>query len=195
VKEASKRYFDLFDDVYIDGRWHLVGPTDENGVDLSGLFHRGEPSRVKAPVLLKHSDAAERGSPLDYSRVSGTTIPIVRPHVAELLKRLAGGDVELVPAIVDGSPEQLYVVNVITTRRCIDNGATGEVLKFTEADRDVWPDRVGEYMYVSGLKIDKTQVKDAKVFRTWGWNALIVAEEIKDALEAAHVTGVKFTEV
>jgi hypothetical protein len=34
------------------------------------------------------------------------------------------------------------------------------------------------------------------VFRTWGWDlALIVSEDLKQALERQGVTGVKFTEV
>jgi len=34
-----------------------------------------------------------------------------------------------------------------------------------------------------------------QVFWTWGWNAVLVSEEIKNALEAAHITGAKFIEV
>jgi hypothetical protein len=46
------------------------------------------------------------------------------------------------------------------------------------------------------MRIDPSMVGDAKVFRTWGWHiALIVSEEIKDALERIGATGVKFKEV
>nr|WP_233605204.1 MULTISPECIES: suppressor of fused domain protein [Corallococcus] len=46
------------------------------------------------------------------------------------------------------------------------------------------------------MRIDPTKVGDAKVFRTWGWSiVLIVSEDIKEALEHANITGVKFREV
>lgn len=47
-----------------------------------------------------------------------------------------------------------------------------------------------------GLRIDKSKVGSARVFRPWGWNVvLIVDEEIKDALEANGIFGGKFEEV
>lgn len=46
------------------------------------------------------------------------------------------------------------------------------------------------------MRIDATKVGSAKVFRPEGWTgALIVSEDIKNALEHAKATGVKFTPV
>ncbi|HYH98162.1 hypothetical protein [Hyalangium sp.] len=46
------------------------------------------------------------------------------------------------------------------------------------------------------MRIDPSKVGDAKVFRTWGWTAaLIVSEEIKEALERIGTTGTKFKDV
>jgi hypothetical protein len=46
------------------------------------------------------------------------------------------------------------------------------------------------------MRIDPSKVGDAKVFRTWGWTvALIVSEDIKQALEAESITGTRFVEV
>jgi hypothetical protein len=46
------------------------------------------------------------------------------------------------------------------------------------------------------MRIDPSRVDEAKVFRTWGWSiALIVREEIKEALERIGATGTKFQEV
>ncbi|WP_205526027.1 hypothetical protein [Pyxidicoccus trucidator] len=56
--------------------------------------------------------------------------------------------------------------------------------------------RRGTYRSVLGLRIDKSQAGDVKVFRTWGWTiALTVPENIKEALERTGATGMKFTEV
>jgi hypothetical protein len=39
------------------------------------------------------------------------------------------------------------------------------------------------------------KVGDARVFRPWGWRvALVVSEDIKEALEAAGLTGTRFVE-
>jgi hypothetical protein len=46
------------------------------------------------------------------------------------------------------------------------------------------------------MRIDPTLVAGAKVFRPWGWRvALIVAEDVKDALERTGATGLDFREV
>jgi len=189
------RYFEIIGDIYVDGRWYLVNPTDRNGAEISAVLNQRAPAKVAAPVRLLHSDAAPRGHPLDYTRISGDCVPVINVRVAEILKRLAPGNLELIPAEVDGFPEPYFVLNVLAERRCIDEEASAEVEKFTEEDREVFPDQVGEYRQVYGLKIDKSKVQGAKMFWTWGWVALIVDEEIKNAFEAARVTGVKFVEV
>jgi hypothetical protein len=49
---------------------------------------------------------------------------------------------------------------------------------------------------VDDLRIDPSKVGDAKVFRTEGWDiVLIVSEDIKQALERMKATGVKFKQV
>jgi len=190
-----KRYFELVGDVYVEGRWYLVDPTDQNGTDVSIVLGRGTPAKVAAPVRLSHSDAAPRGKPLDYTRITGDRVPVVNNRVADILKRLASQDVEMVPATVDGFSEQYFVVNVLTVIRCIDEAASDQAEKFAEEHREIFPDKMGSYFLVMGLKIDKTKVQNAKVFWTWGWGALIVDEDIKNAFEAARVTGAKFVEV
>jgi len=193
--EKLGRYFEIYDDVYIEGRWHLVDPADQHGANISAVFKRGEPAKVAGPVQLGHSDAAPRGDSLDYTVITGDRVPVVSARVGEMLKRLAPGDVELVPAAVEGFHEQFFVVNVLTVRRCIDEAGSGQVEKYTEEDREVFPDKAGKYFLVVEMKIDKSKVQNAKMFWTWGWGALIVAEEIKNAFEAAHVKGAKFVEV
>ncbi|ATB40427.1 hypothetical protein CYFUS_005876 [Cystobacter fuscus] len=69
-----------------------------------------------------------------------------------------------------------------------------EVLYWTpEDDR---PDKLGQYRAVYGMRIDTSKVGDARIFRTKGYpRALLVAEEVKEALERTGATGLKFTEV
>jgi len=102
--------------------------------------------------------------------------------------------VQLIPVNVQGQPDQYLILLATKLIRCIDDAASEEV-RFWLPEHGQ-PERVGDYKSVSGLRIDPTKVGDAKVFRTRGWNlALIVSEDIKQALERARVTGAQFTEV
>jgi hypothetical protein len=95
---------------------------------------------------------------------------------------------------VASESEPYFLVNVTRTVRCIDDSASEEVRYWKPEDGR--PEKVGKYRAVSGMRIDPTKVGDAKVFRTWGWSiALIVSEDLKEALERAGVTGAKFEEV
>jgi len=189
------RYFQVSDNVYVKGRWYVSSPVDGNGNDLRGAFRNCRQVDVVLPVHLPLSRHAKIGKPLDYSEIDCEIVPVVSARVADLLLRLAPKDIQIVAAIADGFPDQYFIVNVVTERRCIDEAASASIEKYTEDDRDTFPNLVGSYFYVGGLKIDKAKVEDAKVFRTWGWGSIIVAEEIKDAFEAAHVKGAMFKEV
>jgi len=85
-------------------------------------------------------------------------------------------------------------MNAIHLIKCIDETATEEIERWTPEDGR--PDKIGKYRAVYGMRIDPSKVGGAKVFRTWGWSvALVVSGEIKDALEAAGITGLEFKEV
>ena len=46
------------------------------------------------------------------------------------------------------------------------------------------------------MRIDPTKTEGARIFRTWGWLvAIVVSQDIKEALEQEHVTGAKFIPV
>lgn len=78
--------------------------------------------------------------------------------------------------------------------RCIDDARCGEARHWMPEDGQ--PEKVGQYHVVSGLRIDPTKGGDAHIFRTWGWTvALIVSEELKEAMEQAGITGPIFVEV
>jgi hypothetical protein len=46
------------------------------------------------------------------------------------------------------------------------------------------------------MRIDPAKVGGAHIFRPWGWTvALIISEDLKQALEAEGITGTRFVEV
>lgn len=100
---------------------------------------------------------------------------------------------QLIPADIEGQPDQYLVLVATHLVRCIDEEASK--VRFWTPEHGV-PEKVGQYMGVDRLRIDKQKVGNAKVFRPEGWEvALIVSEDIKDALERTGATGLKFTEV
>ncbi|WP_375754341.1 hypothetical protein [Corallococcus exercitus] len=187
-----KRYFDLSDDMSIPGRWLLGVPADLEGRALSEpwVFTDGTPidapGRLMLPMYLP-------GTALDFSLAARST-PVVHAKVASVFADLAPDDVQLFPVEVAGQSEQFCILVATKLIRCIDDKATEEILMWTPEDGR--PEKVGEYRDVWGMRIDASLVGDAKVFRTWGWPiALIVREEIRDALERMGATGTKFEEV
>jgi hypothetical protein len=187
-----KRYFDLSDDVEMPGRWHLRSPTDLQGRELDDpwVFTDGiqipNPGRLKSPI-------ARPGRAVDFT-ITGLGIPIVHVRVASLFAELAPEDVQSFPVEIEGQPEQFCILVATKLIRCIDDKASEEVLVWTPEDGR--PEKVGQYRDIYGMRIDTSKVGDAKVFRTWGWSiALIVREDIKDALERMGATGTWFQEV
>jgi hypothetical protein len=166
--------------ISVDGQGHKVRDWD---------FKRGVPvhveGRLKIPVEIP-------GRPLDFSG-AGLRIPIVHVKVASILSELAPGDVQLIPADVQGQPDQYLVLVATRLIRCIDEQASE--VSFWTPEHGV-PSKVGQYMGVDRLRIDKTRVGNAQVFRLEGWSStLIVSEAVKAALEGMNATGTRFEEV
>jgi len=188
----TKRYFELNDDMSLPDRWLLGAPLDEQGKEVrGGQFMNGEltrfDGRLRIPVY-------HPGTSLDFTRVDTGGFPVVTEKVARVLAELAPSDVQLLPAEVESRPETYFVVNVARRVKCIDEAASEEV-RYGDPE-DNWPDELGYYEAVYGMRIDPFQVDDAKVFRPWGYTgSLLVAEDVKEALESTGATGLRFTEV
>ncbi len=185
-----RRFFKLADDVYIPHRWHLDTPVDSQGRRVHDWdFKRGTPVHVEGRLQIPIEIA---GRPLDFSE-AGIRIPVVHVKIASVLSELAPGDVQLIPADIEGQPDQYLVLVATRLIRCIDEKAS-KVQFWTPEDGA--PDKVGTYWAIDDLRIDKAKVGSAKVFRPEGWEvALIVSEEIKNGLERIGATGARFTEV
>ena len=110
-----------------------------------------------------------------------------------MLAKRAAGDVQLIPADIEGWPEQYFVLVATRLIRCIDEQAS-RILFWTPEDGE--QDRIGQYRDVRDMRVDRAKVGNAKVFRPEGWQvALVVSEEIKDAMDAMGTTGTRFQEV
>jgi hypothetical protein len=188
----TKRYFELYEDMSSPDRWVLDDTLDAQGQPVGArLYLNAVPlrfeGRLRVPIL-------HPGHPLDFSLADAGDFPVVTENVASTLAELAPGDVQLYPVEVDSRPEPYFLVNVARLVKCIDDETSEEVLYWKPEDNR--PDKLGQYRSVGGMRIDPSKVGDAKVFRPWGWPpALLVAEDVKEALERTGATGLKFTEV
>ena len=192
MTSTSKKYFKLSQEVDGSGGWDLGNPTDPQGreVDNPWVFREGMP--VPVPGRLKIT-IGRPGQALDFT-LAGFSIPVVHVKVASVFTELAPHDVQLLPVDIPGQPDQFRILVATRLIRCIDDTASEEVEYWTPEDGR--PEKAGQYRDVYGMRIDPSKAGDAKVFRTWGWTiALIVSEELKEALERIGATGVKFKEV
>ena len=188
----GSRYFELYDDVYIPGRWHVNSPVDAQGETIrSKLLLSGKPLELEGEPFIPVSHP---GLALDFSLTELAT-NVVSHRFVSLCERLGLRDeVQFIRARVEGHVEPYFVLNALRVIRCIDDARCREV-KYWEPEDGI-PEAVGEYKDVAGLKIDPTQVGDTHLFRPWGWPVvLLVSEHLKQAIEEAGLTGPKFLEV
>ena len=189
---APQRYFELWDDLHVAGRWHLSAPdVDEQGREIDPWqFKDGEVVKLEAAPLLR---MIRPGRALDFS-LTGLTVPLVHGRVVSLFERLGfDQEVQFIPARVEGFTEPYFLLNALRVLRCIDDARCEHVLYWLPEDNR--PDKSGQYQNVRGLKVDPAKVGDSNIFRPWGWTVtLLVSERIKLALERAGITGTRFRE-
>lgn len=186
------RFFELYDDVHVPGRWELGSFLGAEGQPLD------EPWRFRMGTRVELSDPIQveiqvPGCPLDFSLADYST-PVVHERIARLLTELAPGDVQLIPVHIRGEPDVYSVLNAVQVVECIDDRTSREVKYWLPEDGR--PEKTGQYRAVYGMRIDRARVGATRVFRPRGWTiSLIVSEDVRAALEHLGTTGVRFEEV
>jgi hypothetical protein len=188
--QSMTQYYDLLDDTQLPGRWQLGAPLDAEGNEIDPWqFKKG---RVLELGCVPRFTLDLPGHSLDFS-LAAFSIPVVHDRLVRLSKQLHVDGVQFLPAQVDGHPGPWYILNALRIIRCIDDARSEQVQYWKPEDNR--PDKLGEYRAVHGMRIDPANVGDARIFRPWGWRvALIVAEDIKQAIEAAGLSGTRFVE-
>ncbi|MFY0524531.1 imm11 family protein [Archangium gephyra] len=192
-------YFRLTQNVYApDGSdgWVFQGPFNEQGTRLADPWRYTAGQRLDVRDLAEPSTfriAQPAGTPLDFN-ISGLNIPVVPERVVRIFERMGTTDVQFLPAKIASREEPWFILNVTRVVRCIDDARCSEVVYWKPEDGQ--PKKVGTYRAIYDMRIDPTKVEGARIFRPWGWLvAIIVSQDIKEALEQEHVTGIKFIEV
>jgi hypothetical protein len=199
LRDTSPTYFELVETMYTpDGSdgWVLQGPFDEQGARLANPWkycmgeHLEVADMTESPTF---RIAQPAGSPLDFN-ISPLGTPVVTARVVQLFEQLGVQDVQFLPTRIASLPEPWFILNPTRVVRCIDDNRSRHVDYFGPEDGQ--PKKVGTYRAVHGMRIDPTKTEGARLFRTWGWLiAIVVSQDIKEALEREHVTGTKFIEV
>ncbi len=175
----------------IPGRWVLKSPLDEYGQEVDPWqFSEGRVLELQSELRLPMSLP---GRELDFS-LTGLGVVVVHGRVVQLFERLGIEGVQFLPAHVEGHTAPYFVLNTLCVIRCIDDARCEEVRYW--APEDGQPEKVGEYRIIAGMRIDPRKVGGASIFRPWGWPvALVVSQQLKEAMEAEGVTGTQFVEV
>ncbi len=181
-----RRFFQLRDEVFA-GRWHVGEVT----------FSDGTEPRLRAGIRLDDSRAlaapvTHPGQVLDFSLTS-FAVPVATRPLAEAVSVIAGPDVQCISVAVGGQAG-MVVLNAVRVVRCLDESRS-EFIKWTKQDHR--SDLAGQYRQVTKLTTNPNLIPfDAHVLRIEGWLvALIVSEEVKDAMERVGCLGAKFVEV
>lgn len=184
------KHFELADDVEIPGRWFLKSPRDSHDSQLDPeSFRVARPVKADVPLTIS---IRQLGTPLDWT-FAAFDMPVASARATEILRNLTAQSLEIFPARVEGHEGDYAVINALNCFKCVDE-SNSEFLKWTK--RDGRPDKIGHYRQISRLRIDPSLVADADIFRIDGWRiALIVSERIKEAFEAANITGVQYMPV
>jgi hypothetical protein len=185
------KYYVLKDDMRITGRWHLRHPVDEHRRKIDPWqFTHSRRLELQGPIRFP---VKPDGLALDFTLDAFLT-PVVHGRIVQLFERLCVQDVQFLSAQVEGHAGPYFILNTLRVIRCIDDARCDQVQYWKPEDGE--PEKVGEYRFVAGLHIDPTKVGDARLFRPWGWPlALIVSEDLKQALEQEGITGTRFVEV
>ncbi len=185
------RYYELEDDLHHPGRWHLRSPLGAQGQRINP-WHLFKGKRLEPQETLRFPVKPD-GVELDFS-LAGVSIPVVSSRVVQVVERLGLQEVQFLPVQVENHPGPHFILNALRLIRCIDDARCEEVRHWKPEHGE--PEKVGQYRSVAGLRIDPTQVEGAHLFRPWGWTlALLVSEDVKEALEREGLTGTRFTEV
>ncbi|MET0406141.1 MAG: DUF1629 domain-containing protein [Cystobacter sp.] len=132
------------------------------------------------------------GRALDFS-LAGLSVPVVHVRAASIFTELAPEDVQLLPVDIQGQPDQYFILVATRLLPCIDERAS-RIRLWTHEDG--LPHKVGQYASVRDMRIDASSAGNSRVFRARGWpGPLLISGALKDALERAGITGVKFEEV
>lgn len=187
-----QKYFRLESSLRIRGRWYVKSPVDDKGNDVVPWhLMRGLPVKLNGPWFMA---LMRKGHELDFA-LTGLCLAVVSQSFVDVFERLGiQGEVQFIPARVEGQAKTYFVLNPLHVVDCIDESRC-EAIEFREPDPNE-PELADQYKYVHGLRIDPAAVGNVGIFRPARWQIdIIVSERVKLAIEEEDLVGPVFTEV
>jgi hypothetical protein len=154
-------------------------------------FSYGRPvdtAKVPVPIPLVHVGGARRLTDFSFAMFF---VPVVSARVADVLRRVAGEDVQLFDAEVEGRREPQFLVNLAHASDCMDE-SRGDMERIPASEMDTFPG-ADRYRNVWRLMVDPDRVGNHHLFRIDGRLrvSIIASEELVRALEAIGATGIE----
>lgn len=165
--------------------WHLkLKETFEDGSPIDIWAYCGGAVESPKPVPF---GIQVNGPRVDYNPTAFLAT-VVSKRLAQLWESLGDGEIQRIPAVVDGDDGEWEVVCLLTCVDCIDH--TKSKITYHSANDSENP---GKPRGVLKLVIDPSRVDGHEIFQPTDWEVVtIVSEKVKEAMEAAAMTGVDF---
>jgi len=169
-------------------QWFSEEPVQDGGTSLDARAFV-DCARYDGPPLILKTIQHGRRFPINFGPFD---MPVVTVELGERLRTLAGGDVQLVPARIDGV-DSVRILNVLTCCSCIDESRTIGTKWMPDDGR---PDKVGNYRMIIKLFIDVERTGGSHVLRIHDWQTpLIISEYVSTHLTRQELEGVRLMPV
>ncbi len=177
-------YFEANIDVRVRNRWVLGDHESTDPEDRRRIF-QAEPVRGRITI-----DPSEDGIGMGFS-LTAFGLAVAKDDVAKKIKAVAGGDVQIVPASIEGH-SGFSIVHCVRTIECVDETRS----LFDKYPHDDPHGRRG-YRGFARLIVDTRRIPaDAHFFHAAGWEIkLIVSKQIRNIFRAVENVSVRFDSV
>ncbi|MBC8028392.1 MAG: hypothetical protein H7Y89_20550 [Steroidobacteraceae bacterium] len=167
-------YFQIHINVRIKNRW-VLGDHESSDPEDRRRIYEGEPVRGRITI-----DPSDYGMALGFS-LTAFGLAVAKDEVAEKIKAVADGDVQIVPAHIEGH-SGFSIVHCLRTIECVDESRS---VFDKYPDDDPYPDRRGGYRGFAKLIVDTNRIPaDAHFFHAAGWQIkLIVSKPVRDIVK------------
>jgi Immunity protein family (Imm11) len=192
--------------------WSRDGGADDPGLPVGGYLsiHLGnlQPWELRAGRYIQNWDPEttaiydEAGECPDFPFASDL-LPVYSPRLRAVMEDLRVDGIQYLPLRIRGQisgreipgyclVNYLHLIDGLDRERSSYQFWTKENLLFWEKR----PSMLGTFRDVKKPVLVASRIRDFQVFRLWGWSVMVVVrEDVKNAIEAAAITGCWFTEI
>jgi len=184
-------YYRIVFDSQKDDAWFIHGPFEQNGSLVDDQFFRTcliySDFRSELRYRIRHN-----GESTSFTFAS-FDVPVINDQISHVFLECNPKDIQLISVKIEGKVGQYWILNVLKEVSCLDEKNSTIMWWKPEDGR---PDKVGQYRMITKFKLDRQRIGDTRIFRLGGWKvALIVNDQLKQKLEQAGISGVRFEEM